>query len=265
MVEVRSVLVVPCYNEAERFRAEAFAEALETYPSLGLLFVNDGSQDQTESVLQTFVQHHGPRAALYSLPQNQGKAEAVREGLKQCFSGKNTANWSIETFEHIGYWDADLATPFSEFPRFLKMFQEHPNIWLVMGARVNLLGRSIHRHVHRHYLGRIFATAASVVLRLPVYDTQCGAKIFRFSPDVKTLFDKPFISGWIFDVELLARLSAVLLAKNLRPQDVIYELPLLHWHDVEGSKIRPKDFLKAILSLVRIAKLYTRKKKGHHS
>ncbi len=255
---VRAVLVVPCYNEAKRFQQQRFAEALRAYPGLGLLFVNDGSRDGTDHVLQNFVNQHSKQSALYTLSVNQGKAEAVRLGFKRCFSPDFTAPWSRSSLEFLGYWDADLATPFCEFPRFLETFTHHPRLWLVMGARVNLLGRSIERHVHRHYLGRVFATAASIVLGLPVYDTQCGAKVFRFTPAIASLFERPFISGWIFDVELLARLRVVLQKDQLRPHDTIYELPLLKWQDIAGSKIRPRDFFKAFLSLMRIAKLYPR-------
>lgn len=253
---ITSVLVVPCYDEALRFRAEDFTRALIDNPDLGLLFVNDGSRDNTLEVLRSFVEKHPRQAALHSLASNRGKAEAVREGFLQNFQGSSELPWDVSTLRHLGYWDADLATPFSEFPRFLAIFDEMPQLWLVMGARVNLLGRAIKRHAYRHYLGRVFATAASYVLRLPVYDTQCGAKVFRCTPLLKKLFDETFISSWIFDVELLARLARECGTDGAHR--VIYELPLLRWHDVAGSKIQGKDFLKAILSLIRIAKLYPR-------
>jgi hypothetical protein len=72
-----------------------------------------------------------------------------------------------------------------------------------------MLGRDIRRSAFRHYAGRLFATFASLQLRLPVYDTQCGAKIFRATPEVVALFGRPFRLRWCFDVEVLSRFDAL--------------------------------------------------------
>lgn len=251
---ITSVLVVPCYDEAQRFQSQDFTRALDENPQLGLILVDDGSRDETLKVLESFARRHPAQVFVHPLRSNRGKAEAVREGFMLHFQEIPELPWARSNLRHMGYWDADLATPFSEFPRFLEIFAQNPALELVMGARVNLLGRAIKRKAHRHYLGRVFATAASFVLKLPVYDTQCGAKVFRYQPELIKLFDKPFISGWIFDVELLARMTQE--AKHQDALSMIYELPLLRWHDVAGSKIRARDFLKATLSLIRIAQLY---------
>ena len=115
-----------------------------------------------------------------------------------------------------------------------------------MGSRVKLLGRKIDRRRSRHYLGRIFATAVSTVLGLDVYDTQCGAKLFRVTPFIRALFEHPFLSRWIFDVEIIARLIQAKRGKNLPQADrVIYEFPLMEWRDVQGSKLGYGDFVRA--------------------
>ncbi|KAK3287117.1 hypothetical protein CYMTET_5346 [Cymbomonas tetramitiformis] len=89
---------------------------------------------------------------------------------------------------------------------------------MVFGARVALLGRYIQRKASRHYLGRIFATLASLVLDVPIYDTQCGAKMFRVTPDLNTVLSQPFRSRWIFDVELIARFVALRKKSATLPQ-----------------------------------------------
>ena len=115
------------------------------------------------------------------------------------------------------------------------------------------MGRDIQRLAWRHSLGRAFATAASLTLNLPVYDTQCGAKMFRVSGALAAVFATPFRSRWIFDVELLARYLALPIDDGGPPRrSRIYELAVPVWHHKRGSKIRPLDYLWSIADLVRI-------------
>ena len=101
----------------------------------------------------------------------------------------------------------------------------------------------------RHYLGRAFATAASIVLDLRVYDTQCGAKLIRRSAALLEALDEPFTSRWVFDVDLIGRLLATQARRG--PISIIEE-PLLAWRDVPGSKVRPAHFFTAATDLARI-------------
>jgi dolichyl-phosphate beta-glucosyltransferase len=134
---------------------------------------------------------------LIELEKDQGKAEAVRQGILNAISSGA---------RYVGYWDADLATPLSAIPDFLDQMKRQTDLLMVVGARVQLLGRKIVRKHYRHYLGRLFATLASIILRLPVYDTQCGAKLFVTDQQVVFAFREPFLSRWVFDVEIIARL-----------------------------------------------------------
>jgi hypothetical protein len=146
-------------------------------------------------------------------------------------------------------------------PSFCDLLDTRPDLLMVFGARVRLLGRSIERRALRHYLGRAFATAASVALGMGVYDTQCGAKLFRVSPEIKAIFEPPFVTRWLFDVELIARLVQVRRGSGLPPTEkLIYEWPLPEWHHVAGSKVRPSDFGKAFFGLARIYWTYFRRR-----
>jgi hypothetical protein len=122
-----------------------------------------------------------------------------------------------------------------------------------------LMGRDIRREAWRHYLGRVFATGVSLSLGLPVYDTQCGAKVLRANEATAALFSAPFHSPWIFDVELLARYLALPAAPGEPARrDRIYELAVPVWHHVPGSKLRAADFLRAAFELLYIHRKYRR-------
>jgi dolichyl-phosphate beta-glucosyltransferase len=192
-------------------------------------------------LLQTLRDNDAKCYAICDLPRNVGKAEAVRRGVLLAFDADP---------DYIGYWDADLATPLEAIPALCELLDARPDLEMVWGARVRLLGRAIERSPLRHYLGRMFATAASVVLGMGVYDTQCGAKLFRASPAIRSLFQKPFLTKWLFDVEILARLLQARRGTQLpRAEDIIYEFPLYEWHDVAGSKVKAWDFAKAFFGL----------------
>jgi glycosyltransferase involved in cell wall biosynthesis len=237
----RVVLVVPCYNESSRLDVSEFERVLETKEELGFVFVDDGSTDGTLLVLQR-LELSDARCAVLVLPRNAGKAEAVRAGLLHALAGRA---------EYVGYWDADLATPLDVVGSFAAVLDERPQCQAVLGARVRLLGRRVERRAVRHYLGRVFATAASVALMMPVYDTQCGAKLFRASPHLRAILSAPFLSRWAFDVELIARLREALGTHDV--DEGFCELPLVAWRDVPGSKLRLASAIRSALELLRIA------------
>lgn len=242
-------IVVPCYNEAERLDVESFRRFAAGDGRCRFLLVDDGSRDGTGSLLTELAEADPRHFAAISLPRNQGKAEAVRQGFLAARG---------QTPAMVGYWDADLATPLEAIPELRRKLLADPALRLVMGARVKLLGRSIQRNPWRHYLGRVLATAVSLTLRLPVFDTQCGAKLFRAAPEVWELFEEPFHTNWLFDVELLARLK--IHGGNLPPaEECVYELPLQQWRDVGGSKVHPWDFFRAFHELAVIRRAYLRR------
>jgi len=240
---MKVAVVVPCYNEAGRLDVDALTRYLTRHPRVNLLFVDDGSTDATWELLQQLVAAAPQHAAAMRLLRNAGKAEAVRKGMLELIS---------RDAEVVGFWDADLATPLSNLPLFLDVLEENPGIEWVIGSRVRLLGRRVERRAVRHYFGRAFATVASLALAMPVYDTQCGAKLFRVTPGLERILSLPFTSRWIFDVEMMRRLSLLDGFDCRRPSDVIYELPLVEWHDVKNSRVRPTDFPRALLELIRI-------------
>jgi len=233
-------IVVPCYNEEKRLKTslfEAFACSEKRF-----LFVDDGSSDQTVSVLKKmagnsdFIDYH-------EMPKNGGKAEAVREGMLRALELNPNSVW-------IAFFDADMATPLWEIDNMLK-YQEtfYPSAQAIWGSRLYRLGGRIIRSAVRHYVSRIFATFAYTLLNVDTYDSQCGAKIFK-ATCVKKLFTEPFLSKWIFDLELLLRGG----------QELVVEYPLQRWEDVAGSKIGLSESFRVFRDLMRVKSHYDKAK-----
>ena len=242
-------IVVPCYNEAARLRPEVFAEHAEA-TGHHFLFVDDGSSDGTADLLREHVTDKPEQLSLFELEHNVGKAEAVRRGMLQALEAHP---------RFVGFLDADLAAPVSALCDLAAVLEEHPEIEIVFGSRVQLLGRTIARNSLRHYVGRVFATAASLTLALPVYDTQCGAKLFRVNAGTEALFGEPFMTRWLLEIEIIARLSRLRRGDGgAAPIDVIYEQPLREWREIPGSKLSPWDFPRSLLELWRIRRRYMR-------
>lgn len=244
---LQSAIIVPCYNESARLRVDEFTRFLNSDErDTVLIFVDDGSHDSTFEVLEHIRQGNEGRVVVLQQPVNRGKAEAVRCGMNYAFERR---------FRLAGFWDADLATPLAAINSFVDLLTSRPELDMIFGARVRLLGRQVERQASRHYMGRAFATAASQVLKLPIYDTQCGAKVFRCTPEMRSVFTTPFLSRWIFDIEIIARYTS--LTKS--PEEAarhIYEFPLDSWVDVRGSKLGMHDFAIAAFELFQIGLKY---------
>lgn len=238
----KAIVVVPCYNEQERLKEGNFRPLLAR-EGVELLFVDDGSTDQTAALLRTIQRQGAPRVHVLEQPQNGGKAEAVRRGMLRALE----LNAGV-----VGYMDADASTPASEMLRLLDAMQRR-EVDVVIGARIQLLGNDVRRQPWRHYLGRVFATAASAVLRLPVYDTQCGAKVFRDTPALRASLSEVFHSRWVFDVELLGRLLIGDGAVAPLSSERFLEIPLGQWCDVAGSKLGLPAMMRSGAELFALA------------
>lgn len=232
---MKVTIIIPFYNEEKRIVLESFHQIFKNTSQYDFILVDDGSTDNTFAVLNQFKSEFSTIEVL-KLDINIGKAEAIRAAVL-----------SISNTDFIAYYDADLATPFSELDKLIQFSIQNPNYKMIMGARIKLIGNGVKRSLTRHYFGRIFASIVSqFVLKVAVYDTQCGAKVVDYQT-ANQIFAKPFISKWLFDVELLKRLQ-----KNHNLKEVVKEIPLEKWEEIGSSKIKRTDFFKIPFELFQI-------------
>lgn len=248
MIDRDILLVVPCFNEENRFNSNYFKELLN-HSNLRILFVNDGSTDQTQYVIENFVDISEGKASLLNLPRNIGKANAVRGGFLSAFNSN---------FSRIGFLDADGAFPSEIVLGALHLIgTENFNLNSLWFSRVKLAGSKIERNWMRHYVGRIIATIATYGIPNCPYDTQAGFKLFVNDEDTKKIWEKPFTTKWLFDIEIILRLD------ELNLSDAIREIPVQAWRDVKGSKINAMTAISILIEMLKILKLKRSYLKDH--
>lgn len=236
-------IIIPCYNEAKRLNKSKFIDFLNRSPQVGLVFVDDGSKDSTLEILKQIETECCQQVKLLRVQANKGKAAAVSAGIHYAFNQVS--------FRKIAYLDADLSTSLEECLSISNLVEGE--IQFAFGSRILKIDNVIKRKWVRFLLGRFIATIISKTLDLTVYDTQCGCKIVEASLAQK-LFEKPFISKWLFDVELFHRLK-VIYDKEYIPKHV-KEIPLKAWIDSKDSKVRFGYFFRLWFDLYTITRFY---------
>lgn len=234
-------IVVPCYNEAKRLPYQKFLSFAREHREVILCFVNDGSKDNTLEVLKSLQQECPENICFYDLPQNGGKSEAVRQGMLFVYN-----NFKVDM---LGFLDADLATLPEEWLEMAKYKETRPQYGAIVGSRIQRLGANIKRDDNRSLLSGIVKSAIRMILKTSFQDTQCGAKIFQRSL-VPFLFNKPFMTPWLFDVEIFLRLQQKFGKSTL--QNGILEFPLMHWTEVGDSKLSFKHSIKIPGQLMKL-------------
>ena len=236
-------IVIPAYNEEHSLRVDEFHRFLRDTEDCFICFVNDGSTDETQHMLNQIIDGHPEQTMLLNLQKNRGKATAVRSGVLQCLQ-------DIES-DFIAYLDADLAVSLEECFGFAELF--NPGLNFCFGSRILKVGSNIQRVWYRFLIGRGIATIISNMLPIRVYDTQCGCKVFR--KDIcSTLFSESFISNWLFDVEIFYRYIQHFGVSHAI--DSMQEVPLKAWIDRGDSKVKMTYFFKLWLDIFRIYKKY---------
>lgn len=236
-------IIIPCYNEADRLDQQAFLDYARSNPFVTFCFVNDGSKDGTAEILAVLQEQEPKQLRVINLPINLGKAGAVRRGVLE-----NSAN---TRFTYIGYFDADLATPLSEINNLLGFFVKDPGLEIVFGSRKKLESNTIRRNFFRHHFGKSYAWLTTAMLGLPIYDSQCGAKILRV-PMAQKVFKDSFLDRWLFDLEIFCRIKK---EKGTEFKQSIKEVVVDTWTEKGDSKIR---FYDVLVLPVKTLKLFFR-------
>lgn len=230
-------IVIPCFNEEFRLKSKSFINFTKANLAIKIIFVDDGSTDNTICKLNNIIKHNTSSFHIVKLSQNLGKSEAVRLGINYALNQEDLLS--------VGFLDADLSTSLTEYARMINMFDfDKQKLLFVMGVRL-LKNQNIIYQKHRIYARKIFNYCLQLLLNIKYEDTQCGAKVFSKKIASK-IFEDEFKTIWLFDVELILRYEALYGKKK------IVEYELFEWEQKEGTKITLIEKLKMPFQLIKI-------------
>jgi len=189
-------VIVPVYNSAA-FISETFQELVDYLEKLGeeyeLFFVDDGSRDNTGSILEELAGRH-PRVFLIRNGTNRGKGYSVRAGMNQAQG------------DLLVFTDADLAYPPTEIGKIVQTLREGADLAIatrVAPASRFIMSPEFFGYIYTRHLGsRLFNWLVRKVLDLSIYDTQAGLKGFNQKAK-EIIFNRQTLEGFTFDVELI--------------------------------------------------------------
>ncbi len=208
-------VIIPAYNEAHRLPGSLrhLHTWLNDQPYTSeVIVVDDGSTDDTAKVVRAAMTEWSA-LTLHSV-SHAGKGAAVRAGVRAAHG------------ELVAFSDADFSMPVNELERLRAVAEKTAGI-----AIASREASGAHRYGepwYRHAMGRVFNRLVQLLLLPGIQDTQCG---FKCMPrDIAlTLCTQQTISGWGFDVELLA------IARH--HGFAVREVPI-PWYYMTNSRVR---------------------------
>jgi len=222
-------IIIPARNEETRLpralgQVFAFLEK-QAYDS-EVIVVENGSQDRTLELAREFTQYFpGLRILHEDLP---GKGGAVRRGVME-----SNGNYRLIA-------DADFSMPVDQINRFLPPTCTAD---IAIASREAPGAKRYNEPPFRHLTGRVFNFWIRTLVLPGLQDTQCGFKCFRATV-AKDIFPRQTLTGWSFDVELLA------IARHHNYSIAEIGIP---WYYNAGSKINVlRDSYRMFFDLLQI-------------
>jgi dolichyl-phosphate beta-glucosyltransferase len=225
-------LIIPVYNEAKRL-SKTFSTLNKWKVPSGIkidqvIYVNDGSTDQSLSLLKNSPLKFNKKVISYK--QNQGKGFAVKKGM---LASKSSYTLLL---------DADMATSPTQLKKFIPFMKNGTDI--IVGTRKN--GHStvtVHQPFIRENLGKIFTKLSQLILNVPVTDFTCGFKAFSLKAK-NDIFKRSLVNRWGYDAEIL--FLGIQLGYSIEEKSVL-------WADQVGTKVSMlKDGLYSLTELAQI-------------
>lgn len=191
MARIDISLILPCFNEGSIFE-ESVPEIVSVLKATGkkweIIFVEDKSEDLTKESIKKFSKIIKNSRVLFHTV-NQGRGKSVADGIK------------VARGEICGYLDVDLEVPAYYIPLFVREI-EKGGAEMVVAKRFYEGGRL--ESLIRYLASKLYALGVSLIINIPVEDTEAGYKFFR-RKSILPVLEKVKNKHWFWDTEICAR------------------------------------------------------------
>jgi len=161
-------VVIPTFNEVENLSIliPDLIVSAEKYDLSQIIFVDDGSKDGTQELIQEYQQKYNRLIMMVERGRRLGLGTAVSDGIK------------LSRTEYILVMDADLNHPVSAIPLLEKYIPEYD---VVIGSR-HIPGAVYHQGDSvRKYIDKLGNWWVRNLLGLPVNDATSGLRLIKQS------------------------------------------------------------------------------------
>lgn len=231
-------VVIPVFNESHRIQ-RTLNEVWEFFEhrNAEILFLDDGSSDNTIQIIREFAKDHVGVKAIAE--KHRGKAATVLSGMKQ-------ARGQI-----VGFMDADLATPLETWDICEEALQKGAGV--AIASREGIGSDRVDEPWYRHVMGRVFNGLVQLLLLPGIDDTQCGFKVFsREALDDILPRQQLYENAGVVRTPRVTAFDVELLYIARKHGHEIAVIPIT-WHYGDHSKVNPViDTIHNVIDVLRV-------------
>ncbi len=189
---MKTIVVVPTYNEANNVPAIAAELWALDVPDLSILIVDDNSPDGTGEVAEQLAERNPGRIAVMRRPDKLGLGTAYKDGFR----------WALDAgAEAVVQMDADFSHSPGYIPQMLALLGEYD---VVVGSRYVEGGQLDERWGVGRYLLSWWANSiyTRLILGISAKDATAGFKAWRRETLIGLGLDRIRSNGYDFQVEM---------------------------------------------------------------
>lgn len=229
--DMRSVVVLPTYNEAENI--ELFLRAVrDAAPTTDVLVVDDNSPDGTGAIAESVAAEIGGVTVLHR-PGKAGLGSAYREGFAHVLDGR---------YDVVVSMDADFSHDPARIPEFIEAIEHGAD--LVIGSRYVRGGGTTDWPVRRQLLSKWGNAYTRAILGVSARDCTSGYRAYRAAALAAIDPTSTSAEGYAFLTELVRRLTT--------SGAVVVERPIVFRDRLRGkSKMSGRIIVESMLLVTR--------------